>query len=114
MSVLTAADLAFLAAELGLPLDETDVQTRYDRLGTVTGTALEVVRERLATMLAKSASVTLTGVMSRDNSTNIRALQEQVGRLTVALRAEEAAAGAEDTSGLAAVSVVAGRRDRPR
>lgn len=114
MSALTADQLAYLHAELGTAADETDLQTRYDRLGSVVAVAEETVRERLADLLAKPASVTLSGVMSKDSSANIRALQPQADRLAAALRAELAAAGEPDLTGLGATSLLVGRRDRPR
>lgn len=106
MSLLTDANLAYLHAELGADADEDDLQDRYDRLGSVVAVADEVVRGRLADLLAKPASVTLTGVMSKDTSANIRALQPQALRLAAELRAEQAAA---DT----ATPVNSGRLLRP-
>lgn len=92
MSALTDDQLAYLHAELGGSADEADMQVRYTRLGSVVAVAEETIRERLADLLAKPASVTLTGVMSKDTSANIRALQPQALRLAAELRAEQAVA----------------------
>jgi hypothetical protein len=81
MSALTAQDLAYLQSELGTDVDQADLQARYDRLGSVVAVAAEVVKQRLATLIASPSSFTLPGVYSESNDSNIRALQQQQARL---------------------------------
>ena len=78
---MDAAVLAWLRAELGAATDLADLNTRYDRLGTARAVAIEVVRERLAALLAQPSSVTVSSVVGVSYTENIKAYERQLERL---------------------------------
>lgn len=78
---LTDEQAAYLRSELGPDVDLVDAQGRYTRLGDVTAVVTEVLRERLATLVAGPASFSVSGVYSQDTSANITALREQLSRV---------------------------------
>ncbi|MFE6126733.1 hypothetical protein ACFQ6Q_00450 [Streptomyces sp. NPDC056437] len=78
---MDAAVTAWLKGELGPSTDLADLETRYLRLGTARAVALEVVRERLATLLASPGTVNVSGVVSVSFAANIQAYERQIARL---------------------------------
>ncbi|MGW7283946.1 hypothetical protein ACWGH4_00345 [Streptomyces sp. NPDC054847] len=72
---------AWLLAELGTTTDLTDLTARYTRLGGARAVALEVLRERLATLRAQPATVNVSSVVSVSNVENIKAYERQIARL---------------------------------
>jgi hypothetical protein len=72
---------AWLLAELGTTTSVTDLETRYTRLGTARAVALEVLRERLATLRAQPSTVSVSGVVSVGYAENIRAYERQIAAL---------------------------------
>jgi hypothetical protein len=72
---------AWLLAQLGTTTDLTDLETRYTRLGGARAVALEVLRERLATLRAQPASVNVSSVVSVSYTENIRAYERQIALL---------------------------------
>lgn len=78
---MDAAVTAWLLAELGTTTDLTDLQTRYTRLGGARAVALEILRERLATLRSQPATVNVSSVVSVSNVENIRAYERQIERL---------------------------------
>ncbi|MEU3704704.1 hypothetical protein AB0E82_20745 [Streptomyces anulatus] len=71
----------WLLATLGPATDTTDLDLRYARLRSARAVALEVLRERRATLLAQPLKVALSGVVSVDNSGNVAALDRQIEEL---------------------------------
>ena len=69
---------AWLVSQLGPDTDLADLEARYVRLGAARAVALEVVRERLAALLAGPGSVTVSGVVSVNFSANIAAYERQI------------------------------------
>lgn len=69
---------AWLISQLGTDTDLTDLAARYARLGTSRAVALEVVRERLAALLASPGSVAVSGVVSVNFGANITAYERQI------------------------------------
>ncbi|MFW3477334.1 hypothetical protein [Streptomyces microflavus] len=61
--------------------DVADLNARYARLGTGRAVAIEVVRERLAELLASPGSVAVTGVVSINVGANIAAYERQLAEL---------------------------------
>ena len=55
MAFLTEAQLAVARVDLGTDMNEDDLQERYDRIGDLTLAIIEVVRQRLADLLAAPA-----------------------------------------------------------
>ncbi len=97
---LTETDLAYLRSELGTEIDEGNLEDRHDRLGSVTAVALEVIRERLATVLANPTSFTIPGVYSETrNDATVKALQDQVTRLKTEVEREVVPAGDTGSAG---------------
>lgn len=78
---MDAAVLAWLRAELGTDTDQTDLTTRYTRLGTARAVAIEVIRERLAALRAQPSSVNVSSVVSVSYIENIKAYERQLERL---------------------------------
>ncbi|MEU5490234.1 MULTISPECIES: hypothetical protein [Streptomyces] len=75
---MDAAIKAWLISQLGTDTDLTDLTARYTRLGTARAVAIEVVRERLAVLLASPGSVSVSGVVSVNFSANIAAYERQL------------------------------------
>lgn len=69
---------AWLISQLGVDTDLADLTIRYTRLGTARAVALEVVRERLAALLAAPGSVSVSGVVSVNFGANIAAYERQI------------------------------------
>ncbi|MGQ4393795.1 hypothetical protein ACN6K5_003581 [Streptomyces violaceoruber] len=78
---LTPAVTAWLKGELGSTVDLTDLETRYQRLGTARAVALEVLRERLADLRSQPATLTVTGVVGLGTGENIKAYERQIEAL---------------------------------
>lgn len=72
---------AWLLAQLGTSTDLPDLEQRYTRLGTARAVALEVVRERLAALLAQPSSVNVSSVVSVSFTENIKAYERQIASL---------------------------------
>lgn len=79
---LTVDQLAYLRSELGTatPPTDDDLAASYGRLGSLEAVALEVIRGRLATMLANPTSFAVEGY-SQSTGTNVDALAKQAARL---------------------------------
>lgn len=72
---------AWLLSQLGETTSLTDLQTRYTRLGSARAVAIEVLRGRLAVLLAQPASVTVSSVVGVNYGENIKALERQIANL---------------------------------
>ncbi|MFI8792559.1 hypothetical protein [Streptomyces sp. NPDC055105] len=72
---------AWLLAQLGTSTDLPDLEARYTRLGTARAVALEVVRERLAALLAQPSSVNVSSVVSVSFTENIKAYERKIASL---------------------------------
>ncbi|TQE33059.1 hypothetical protein [Streptomyces ipomoeae] len=83
----------WLLAALGPATDTTDLDQRYARLQSGRAVALEVLRERRAGLLAQPLKVSVSGVVSVDNSANLAALERQIAEL------EDPATPAPDETG---------------
>jgi hypothetical protein len=111
---MTDADLFKIRQEVGSAPDDSVVEDTWESAGGgVTETALAILRPRLADALAAAGrgSVTLPGALSVGAPAQPTQLATQISRLEGQLAAQS---GTPDVSGLAASSVLAGRRDRPR
>ncbi|MGF0177286.1 hypothetical protein ACQF36_44615 [Streptomyces sp. Marseille-Q5077] len=73
--------LRWLQAQLGPDTTTADLTSRYERLGSARAVALEVLHERIATLVAEPLKVTVNGVATVDNSANVAALERQVSQL---------------------------------
>ncbi len=73
--------LRWLLAILGPATDTSDLQQRYARLQSARAVALEVLRERRAELLEQPLKVSLSGVVSVDNSGNLAAIERQIAGL---------------------------------
>ncbi|MFC8339281.1 hypothetical protein ACFUJX_20035 [Streptomyces rubiginosohelvolus] len=71
----------WLLSQLGRSTDLADLTARYTRLGSGRAVAIEVVRERLADLLASPGSVAVSGVVSINTSANIAAYERQLAAL---------------------------------
>ncbi|MGW7237018.1 hypothetical protein [Streptomyces sp. NPDC054804] len=77
---LTDAEYAYLRSELG-EADRTDLDTRYQRLDSLQAVAIEVLRERKATLVSDPLAVTVQGIATVNNAENVRALERQIASL---------------------------------
>ncbi|MFD5451193.1 hypothetical protein [Streptomyces sp. NPDC127100] len=106
------ASRRWLLATLGPATDTTDLETRYARLHSLRAVALEVLRERRATLIAQPLKVTLSGVVSVDTSGNVTVLDRLIAELedpTTPVPGEETPGeGTEQSSGILRL------RERPR
>ncbi|MFD7341782.1 hypothetical protein ACFV98_38305 [Streptomyces violascens] len=73
--------LSWLLAQLGPDTDTIDLSARYDRLHSARAVAGEVLRERIAGLVAQPLKVTVNGVATIDNSANVAALERRLGQL---------------------------------
>lgn len=79
---LAPDDLAWVRSNIGddTPPEDGDLDAIYDRVGTVAGVAAEVLRKRLADLLAGPASFSVDGY-SQNVGANINALMKQLAEL---------------------------------
>lgn len=99
----------WLLALLGPATDTADLDVRYARLHSVRAVALEVLRERRAGLLGQPLKVSVSGVVSVDNSANLTAIERQITEL------EDASVPAPDETGPdPAADGVLYLRERPR
>jgi hypothetical protein len=77
---LTDAEYAYLRSELG-EADRADLDTRYQRLGSLQSVAIEVLRQRKAALVSDPLAVTVQGVATVNNAENVRALERQIATL---------------------------------
>ncbi|WP_073947626.1 hypothetical protein [Streptomyces kebangsaanensis] len=75
---MDSAVLAWLLAQLGPATDQSDLETRYTRLGSAKAVALEVLSERRAALLAEPLQLTVSGVATLDQSNNLTGLERQI------------------------------------
>ncbi|WP_399554150.1 hypothetical protein OG582_40850 (plasmid) [Streptomyces anulatus] len=103
----------WLLSYLGRSTDVADLNARYARLGTGRAVAIEVVRERLAGLLASPGSVSVSGVVSINVSANIAAYERQLAELLSGeppAPDDPAIPDDEDTGGFGVIQLV----ERPR
>ncbi|MEV0735470.1 hypothetical protein AB0I51_05770 [Streptomyces sp. NPDC050549] len=77
---LTDAEYAYLRSELG-EAERTDLDTRYQRLGSLQAVATEVLRERKAALISDPLAVTVQGVATVNNAENVKALERQIATI---------------------------------
>jgi hypothetical protein len=85
--------LAEIRVWTGSTPDDTDLGVRYTRLGSVEAVALEVLRERLAGMLAEPARYSIDGDASWSYEKNIEALRESIKGLATSVAQSSGTAG---------------------
>lgn len=90
---MDSAVLAWLLAQLGPATGQSDLQTRYDRLGSARAVALEVLFERRAKLLAEPLQLTVNGVATLDQSNNLTGLERQIASMEDATAPDEAGGG---------------------
>ncbi|MEV5080585.1 hypothetical protein AB0K74_17695 [Streptomyces sp. NPDC056159] len=78
---MDSAVLAWLMGQLGPVTDQSDLQTRYARLGSAKAVALEVLSGRRATLLAEPLQLTVSGVATLDQSNNLTGLERQIASM---------------------------------
>lgn len=81
MAALTDAQISWLRSEVGAGITSDDLQARYDRLDSVRDVAMEVLRERRASLLEQPLAMNLTGVASVDYTNNVAALERRLAAL---------------------------------
>ncbi|WP_330306217.1 MULTISPECIES: hypothetical protein [unclassified Streptomyces] len=90
---MDSAVLAWLLAQLGAATDQSDLQTRYDRLGSARAVALEVLSERRAKLLAEPLQLTVNGVATLDQSNNLTGLERQIASVQEATAPDDPTGG---------------------
>jgi hypothetical protein len=75
---LTEDDTVFFRVKLGSGTDLADAESRLDRLGDRRAVVLEVLEERLATLVATPASFSVAGEYSQDTKENIRQVERSI------------------------------------
>lgn len=71
----------WLLAQLGESTDLVDLDARFTRLGTARAVAIEVLKGRLAKLLAAPAVIGVSNVVNVSNVKNIDALTAQITAL---------------------------------
>ncbi|MGW2886436.1 hypothetical protein ACWDDN_13965 [Streptomyces griseoruber] len=77
---LSDAEYAYLRSELG-ETDRDDLDARYQRLGSLQAVAVEILRERKATLVSDPLAVTVQGIATVNNAENVKALERQIAAL---------------------------------
>lgn len=96
-------ELAIVRSHVGstVPPSDDDLRLIYDRVGSPEATALEVLRGRLADMLANPARFDATGDFSEGYEANIKGLTAKIAELeAVVQRIEDPTAGMVTTTRL--------------
>ncbi|WP_448333483.1 hypothetical protein [Streptomyces sp. DSM 41534] len=75
---MDAATRAWLISQLGTATNLADLDQRYARLGTARAVALEVLRERLADLVAQPSVIGVSSVVNINTTANIAALERQI------------------------------------
>jgi hypothetical protein len=73
--------LRWLLAQLGPDTNPDDLAARYDRLHSAHAVAEEILRERIAALIAEPLKVTVNGVATIDNSANVAAFERRLSQL---------------------------------
>ncbi|PCG85457.1 hypothetical protein CIB93_13970 [Streptomyces sp. WZ.A104] len=100
--------LRWLLAQLGPDTDPADLTQRYERLGSARDVALEVLNERIASLVAEPLKVTVNGVATIDHTANVAALERRYTQVASATAPD--ANPQEDGGGVVAWELLA----RPR
>ncbi|WP_328403941.1 hypothetical protein OHS70_34090 [Streptomyces sp. NBC_00390] len=108
---MNTAVLAWLLAQLGPNTEQTDLATRYARLGSARKVAHEVLSERRARLLADPLRMTVDGVVTIDQSNNLAGLERQIAALVDVPAPDDAAAG-EPGVDLVTAPIIPARRSR--
>jgi hypothetical protein len=98
-----ADELAIVRSHVGstVPPSDDDLRLIYDRVGSPEATALEVLRGRLADMLANPARFTADGDYTESYEANIKGLMAKIAELeSVVQRIEDPTAGMVTTTRL--------------
>jgi hypothetical protein len=109
---LSADQIAALRSEIGdsEPPDDDDLYDIYLRRGSITGTAIEVTRKRIATLASGGAlNFSVPGEYSENRGDNLRALETILKRLQT-----EGIEGDAEYARAGAVTVSSVRRYFPR
>ncbi|MGC9543973.1 hypothetical protein [Streptomyces sp. UG1] len=77
---MTLTDAAYLRSELG-EVDRGDLDVRHARLGSVGAVAIEVLRERKASLVADPLAVTVQGIATVNTAENVKAIERQITTL---------------------------------
>ncbi|MEU4875501.1 hypothetical protein [Streptomyces sp. NPDC021608] len=102
---------AWLLAQLGPTTDTADLDARYARLSSARAVANEVLAERRAKLLADPLRMTVDGVVTIDQSSNLAGLERQITAL-VDLVAPDELADSEDSTDLVTAPLLRARRGR--
>lgn len=81
MAALTEGQLVTLRRQVGSSPTDGELQLIFDRVGSLTETAREVLEIRLANLRAEPTSFTVPGEYSQDTSGQIKALDAQLAKL---------------------------------
>lgn len=79
--MLTADELAVVRSYVGSEPADVDLEDIHDRVLTVKAVVEEILRRRLADLLAAPASFTVPGGYSQSTAENIRSLSESLARV---------------------------------
>lgn len=96
---LEEATEAEIRTWVGTAAETSDLAARYERLRSVHAVALEVLRLRLADVLANPATFSIDGDYSQSWGENIRTLRSQVAQLELLVAAGSTAVAGTVTTG---------------
>ncbi|WP_329474255.1 hypothetical protein OIE75_40800 (plasmid) [Streptomyces sp. NBC_01723] len=92
---------AWLLGQLGAATDVTDLENRYDRLGSARAVAIEVLNGRLADLLAQPTTLNVPGVVGLGYGENIKALERKIAALQAGdIPAPDDPDGSDSSSGI--------------
>ena len=78
---LSDAEIVAIRRRVGSVPDDTELNSIYDRTGSVTETAREVLELRLAELLRTPATFSVSGEYSQGTAENIKGLQQSLAEL---------------------------------
>ncbi|MEV6678608.1 hypothetical protein AB0N09_17365 [Streptomyces erythrochromogenes] len=90
--------LRWLMAQLGPDTDPADLEQRYERLHSARAVAQEVLQERIAALLAEPLRVSINGIATIDQTSNVAALERRLAQVA-------GQAGPDDAEEVALVAV---------
>lgn len=74
--------LRWLTAQIGPDSDPADLGQRYERLRSARAVAQEVLQERIAALLAEPLRVSINGIATIDQTSNVAALERRLAQVT--------------------------------
>ncbi|MFE2149082.1 hypothetical protein ACFXAO_03475 [Streptomyces lavendulae] len=93
---MTSEVLRWLMAQLGPDSDPADLEQRYERLHSARAVAQEVLQERIAALLAEPLRVSINGIATIDQTSNLAAFERRLAQVTTQSAPDDVLEEADD------------------